>query len=65
MQTIESRIGVALLVGCFAGAFFGIGITHVVTFRDARQEAIEAGVAEWVVNPKTGETAFTYKKPKE
>ena len=28
-----------------------------------QDEAIEAGVAEWRINPKTGEKSFEWKKP--
>jgi hypothetical protein len=40
-----------------------------LTLKDGRDEeraaAIEAGVAEYIVNPKTGETTFQYIKPKK
>jgi hypothetical protein len=31
--------------------------------KQMRAEAIKAGVAEYVVNPETGETKFSYKSP--
>jgi hypothetical protein len=32
--------------------------------KQMRAEAIKAGVAEYVVNPETGETRFSYKSPR-
>ncbi len=45
------------LAGVFGGAF--------TMKQHCRQAAVKAGVAEYVVNPETGDTVFTYKKPKE
>ena len=53
--------------GCFLGLFAGafICIYTGCTVNDAnKRNAIEAGVAEYIVNPKTGETAFQYIKVK-
>jgi hypothetical protein len=46
-------LAVGSYVGCKTGTFDGREWT--------RQEAIKAGVAEWQVNPKTGETKFVWK----
>ncbi len=49
------------LVGCF---FVYRGATKE-TPSDVRQSAISAGVAEWRVDPKTGETEFVWIKCQE
>lgn len=45
-------IGAAFIVGAIAGGMDGR--------RLIRKEAIEAGVAEYRFNPKTGETSFHF-----
>lgn len=57
--------------GCLIGFMLCViicGTIAVVTddtkeggIKQTRQEAIEAGVAEWTVDAKTGETAFSWK----
>lgn len=54
-----------VLIGYFLGAAFGWAAGRAQAAQSHRKEAVEAGVAEYVVNPKTGDTAFTYKKSLE
>lgn len=50
--------GGGCMVGCIAGADTGFG-----KGRDAaRQEAIDAGLALWTINPETGERRFEYRR---
>lgn len=44
----------ALLIGGMVGFYSGI---HA-----ERKKSVEAGVGEWRVDPKTGETEFRYKR---
>ncbi len=57
-----------VVFGSLMGGFSG-GLTHILIFgsthvgeKKMQVSAIEAGVAEWTVDAKTGETAFTWKK---
>lgn len=52
---------VALLIGVVIGVAVGATLGWRVTTNEMRREAVEAGVAEWVVDPKTGATTFQYK----
>ena len=52
---------VALLIGVAVGTAVGATLGWRVTTAEMRREAVEAGVAEWVVDPKTGATTFQYK----
>jgi hypothetical protein len=57
-------------VGCgFTGGFFVAALAVGITLNAVRYyhqcAAIEAGVAEWRVDPKTGQTRFEYLKPAE
>lgn len=54
----------ALIFGTFIGAVAGTVGGRIDGVKQERAEAIQAGVAEYVVNPKTGETAFQYIRPK-
>ena len=42
------------------GAGHGRSLGREDGIRQVRQEAVEAGVGGWVVNPETGETAFAF-----
>jgi hypothetical protein len=59
MNDAGDRLAIMVLIVLFfgLGGALGIGIgSHLVN-----REAIKAGVAEWQVNPKTGETKFVWK----
>ncbi len=43
------------------GAAVGCAIGDAVQTTMGREAAIEAGVAEYTIDPKTGETSFVYK----
>ena len=51
-------IGIGLAIG--TGMGFGIGIT--IGYRNAHNDAIQAGVAFFICNPKTGKTKLEYIK---
>ena len=58
-EFIMAGVHVALF-SMFAFAGFSVGHGNG---RDAtRREAIEAGVAQWTVDPKTGATTFEWRK---
>lgn len=48
----------ALVFGFAAGCLFAGILFSAATERDYRERAIEAGVAEWRIDAKTGETEF-------
>ena len=50
-------------IGIIAFAVFSIGWWHGRDYyrNQMRKDAIEAGVAEWRVDPKTGATEFVFK----
>ena len=50
---------VFLIFGAYVGAFLSWKITESLT----RKSAIEAGVAYWTIDAKTGETKFVWGKP--
>lgn len=50
-----------VLCGVIAFVFCGIGCIY--EYERQQREAIDAGVAEWTVDPKTGKTEFRYLKP--
>ena len=58
-------------VGCMVVALMLLGFVAGATFGGmfgqsfCRQDAIEAGVAEWQVDPKTGATEFVFKGAKK
>ena len=56
---------VAFLVGILTGSILAASIAYAGTRSCIHNSAIEAGVAEWQVNPKTGETKFQWKAVKE
>lgn len=47
-------------VGVCLGLFFGCGISHDITKNGERANAINAGVARYEVDEKTGKTNFVY-----
>jgi len=51
-------LALAFLVGAAVGGCGG----SIKTMDKARNTAVEAGVGEWQVDPKTGATTFVYKK---
>jgi hypothetical protein len=59
-----------LIAGCLTGVIFLAGVLSLSgqepedIRKQMRAEAIKAGVAEYVVNPETGETRFSYKSPR-
>lgn len=50
---------IAMIAGCLVYIGYSFGRRH------SDQNAIEAGVAEWQIDPITGETTFVYKTIKE
>jgi len=52
----KARVVTAAIILFCAGAWLG----HLATRSDLRAVAIKAGVAEYRVNPKTGETSFHF-----
>ena len=58
----------AFMVGVLAGALAAVvlcGITARFDNAKKRDEAMRAGVAEWRIDPRTGETEFVYLTPQE
>ncbi len=59
----------AFLIGAVLGAVFTINLVTIFTdsprevLKKYQQEAIDAGVAHWEVDPKTGATKFCYIVP--
>jgi hypothetical protein len=53
-------IGFVLFVGAVACFCVGGLLGHVAGSCDERLAAIDAGAAEWRVDPKTGERTFFY-----
>lgn len=51
-------------VGFFPGLIVGILVTAIfcswLVSCNLRQQAIDAGVAQWIIDSKTGETSFVY-----
>jgi len=43
------------------GIVLGYGVGRALQTTQGRATAVEAGVAEYTIDPKTGETSFVYK----
>lgn len=63
IDTVAMLIYTAFLLS--AGGIVGVLASNRITNASWYSEAIEAGVAEYVVDKKTGETTFVWKEPKE
>lgn len=57
---ITLAIGVAMI--CMVLVWCGTLLGHSVAEAHIRSQAIEAGVAYYTVDPKTGETTFEWQK---
>ena len=53
----------ALVCGLFISSIFAAILSAVSTQANCRKMAIEAGIAEWRIDAKTGETEFHYLTP--
>lgn len=52
-------LAIILVLGILLGVSIGVATANWC----ARRKAIDAGVAEWTIDAKTGETHFVYKEP--
>jgi len=57
-----SDLLIGLVLVFLLGAVVGGCGGSIKTMDKARNAAVEAGVGEWQVDPKTGATTFVYKK---
>lgn len=63
-MTHDDQIGCVFLIAIVVAAFGGALAWSRVLNYEWEQSAIEAGVAEWRTDPRTGKQWFEWKQPK-
>lgn len=63
ITTSSKEVTIIYFIGVFCGLISGFLLSipfHISSMDKFRQEAIEANVAKWVIDEKTGERSFRF-----